>query len=138
MRVKQVSVPLLVTSGGTVRKHASPSPALLDHLASDPRLLESLDWTLHTNNDWDIELNEAFRRTRCDIRSKHPPNSLNYHPHNPNPLGIKPDNQKKKRDKRNHILTPRPTSGFHVPAVRRRDLFYAKLEDQRAAALGQV
>ncbi|KEQ76502.1 cytochrome-c oxidase, subunit VIIa [Aureobasidium namibiae CBS 147.97] len=28
--------------------------------------------------------------------------------------------------------------GFHVPAVRRRDLFYAKLEDQRAAALGQV
>ncbi|KAH9833944.1 cytochrome-c oxidase, subunit VIIa [Teratosphaeria destructans] len=28
--------------------------------------------------------------------------------------------------------------GYHVPAVRRRDLFYAKLEDQRAAAFGQV
>jgi hypothetical protein len=28
--------------------------------------------------------------------------------------------------------------GFHVPAVRRRDLFYAKLEDQRAASMGQV
>jgi len=28
--------------------------------------------------------------------------------------------------------------GFHVPAVRTRDLFYAKLEDQRAVALGQV
>jgi hypothetical protein len=28
--------------------------------------------------------------------------------------------------------------GYHVPAVRRRDLFYAKLEDQRAEALGQV
>ncbi|KAF2155826.1 cytochrome-c oxidase, subunit VIIa [Myriangium duriaei CBS 260.36] len=27
--------------------------------------------------------------------------------------------------------------GYHVPAVRRRDLFYAKLEDQRAEALGQ-
>jgi hypothetical protein len=29
-------------------------------------------------------------------------------------------------------------TGFHVPAVRRRDLFYAKLEDQRAASMGQV
>ncbi|GAB1732362.1 hypothetical protein NU195Hw_g7306t1 [Hortaea werneckii] len=28
--------------------------------------------------------------------------------------------------------------GFHMPAVRRRDLFYAKLEDQRAEALGQA
>lgn len=28
--------------------------------------------------------------------------------------------------------------GFHVPSVRRRDLFYAKLEDQRAEALGQT
>ncbi|CAK3757797.1 cytochrome-c oxidase, subunit VIIa [Lecanosticta acicola] len=28
--------------------------------------------------------------------------------------------------------------GFHVPSVRRRDLFYAKLEDQRADAFGQV
>jgi len=28
--------------------------------------------------------------------------------------------------------------GYHVPAVRRRDMFYAKLEDQRAEALGQV
>ncbi|KAK4626723.1 Cytochrome c oxidase subunit 9, mitochondrial [Fulvia fulva] len=28
--------------------------------------------------------------------------------------------------------------GFHVPSVRRRDQFYAKLEDERAAALGQV
>ncbi|KAI5208285.1 hypothetical protein E4T39_01600 [Aureobasidium subglaciale] len=31
-----------------------------------------------------------------------------------------------------------PTTGFHVPAVRRRDLFYAKLEDERAASLGQA
>jgi cytochrome c oxidase subunit 7 len=31
-----------------------------------------------------------------------------------------------------------PTTGFHVPAVRRRDLFYAKLEDERAAAMGQL
>jgi hypothetical protein len=29
-------------------------------------------------------------------------------------------------------------SGYHVPAVRRRDMFYAKLEDQRAEALGQI
>jgi len=29
-------------------------------------------------------------------------------------------------------------SGYHVPSVRRRDMFYAKLEDQRAAAFGQV
>jgi cytochrome c oxidase subunit 7 len=28
--------------------------------------------------------------------------------------------------------------GYHVPAVRRRDMFYAKLEDQRAEALGQI
>ncbi|KAK5131678.1 hypothetical protein LTR08_000732 [Meristemomyces frigidus] len=28
--------------------------------------------------------------------------------------------------------------GYHIPAVRRRDMFYAKLEDQRAEALGQV
>lgn len=28
--------------------------------------------------------------------------------------------------------------GFHMPAVRRRDMFYAKLEDQRAEALGQA
>ena len=30
------------------------------------------------------------------------------------------------------------TPGYHVPAVRRRDMFYAKLEDQRAEALGQI
>ena len=30
------------------------------------------------------------------------------------------------------------SSGYHVPAVRRRDMFYAKLEDQRAEALGQI
>ena len=28
--------------------------------------------------------------------------------------------------------------GFHVPYVRRRDIFYSRLEDQRAEALGQV
>ncbi len=28
--------------------------------------------------------------------------------------------------------------GYHMPAVRRRDLYYAKLEDQRADALGNV
>lgn len=28
--------------------------------------------------------------------------------------------------------------GFHVPSVRRRDLFYAKLEDQRAEAFSQA
>ncbi|KAJ4309444.1 Cytochrome c oxidase subunit 7A [Neodidymelliopsis sp. IMI 364377] len=27
--------------------------------------------------------------------------------------------------------------GYHVPAVRHRDAFYQKLEDERAAALGQ-
>ena len=27
--------------------------------------------------------------------------------------------------------------GYHVPAVRHRDAFYQKLEDDRAAALGQ-
>ncbi|KAG8625002.1 hypothetical protein KVT40_006753 [Elsinoe batatas] len=27
--------------------------------------------------------------------------------------------------------------GFHVPSVRRRDIFYAKLEDRRAEELGQ-
>ncbi|KAK6429062.1 Cytochrome c oxidase subunit 7A [Oleoguttula sp. CCFEE 5521] len=30
------------------------------------------------------------------------------------------------------------TVRFHMPAVRKRDTFYAKLEDQRAEALGQV
>ncbi|MCJ1383808.1 hypothetical protein MMC17_006922 [Xylographa soralifera] len=29
-------------------------------------------------------------------------------------------------------------SGYHIPATRRRDLFYAKLEDQRAEAAGVV
>lgn len=29
-------------------------------------------------------------------------------------------------------------SGYHVPAVRRRDRFYAKLEQERAKALGQL
>ncbi|OAL52819.1 cytochrome c oxidase family protein-like protein [Pyrenochaeta sp. DS3sAY3a] len=28
-------------------------------------------------------------------------------------------------------------SGYHVPAVRHRDAFYQKIEDERAAALGQ-
>ncbi|KAF2400366.1 cytochrome c oxidase family protein-like protein [Trichodelitschia bisporula] len=28
--------------------------------------------------------------------------------------------------------------GYHVPAVRHRDAFYSKLEDERAKALGQV
>ncbi|KXL47517.1 hypothetical protein M433DRAFT_57750 [Acidomyces richmondensis BFW] len=28
--------------------------------------------------------------------------------------------------------------GYHVPAVRRRDLFYSKLEDERAQAMGQM
>ncbi|TKA76660.1 hypothetical protein B0A55_02598 [Friedmanniomyces simplex] len=28
--------------------------------------------------------------------------------------------------------------GFHIPRTRRRDLFYAKLEDERANAFGQV
>jgi hypothetical protein len=27
--------------------------------------------------------------------------------------------------------------GYHVPAVRHRDAFYQKLEDERASALGQ-
>jgi hypothetical protein len=27
--------------------------------------------------------------------------------------------------------------GYHVPAVRHRDAFYTKLEDERSAALGQ-
>ncbi|KAF2493223.1 cytochrome c oxidase family protein-like protein [Lophium mytilinum] len=27
--------------------------------------------------------------------------------------------------------------GYHVPAVRHRDAFYQKIEDERAAALGQ-
>lgn len=30
-----------------------------------------------------------------------------------------------------------PPEGYHVPAVRHRDAFYQKLEDERAAALGQ-
>jgi hypothetical protein len=29
------------------------------------------------------------------------------------------------------------SKGYHVPAVRHRDAFYQKLEDDRAAALGQ-
>jgi len=29
------------------------------------------------------------------------------------------------------------SEGYHVPAVRHRDAFYQKLEDDRAAALGQ-
>jgi hypothetical protein len=33
----------------------------------------------------------------------------------------------------NHSLTP----GFHVPNVRHRDLYYAKLEDKRAESLGR-
>jgi hypothetical protein len=28
--------------------------------------------------------------------------------------------------------------GYHVPAVRRRDKYYASIEDQRSKALGQV
>jgi len=27
--------------------------------------------------------------------------------------------------------------GFHIPHIRRRDEFYAKLEDERSAAMGQ-
>jgi hypothetical protein len=42
------------------------------------------------------------------------------------------------RECRNNKLTDCQITGFHVPAVRRRDLFYAKLEDQRAAAMGQA
>ena len=30
-------------------------------------------------------------------------------------------------------LVSQASPGYHVPAVRRRDLFYAKLEDERAA-----
>jgi hypothetical protein len=33
-----------------------------------------------------------------------------------------------------HLLT---FQGYHVPAVRHRDAFYQKLEDEREAALGQ-
>lgn len=33
-----------------------------------------------------------------------------------------------------HILI---SEGYHVPAVRHRDAFYQKIEDERAAALGQ-
>ncbi|KAM0715085.1 hypothetical protein Q7P37_009550 [Cladosporium fusiforme] len=36
------------------------------------------------------------------------------------------------------VPLPDTSGGYHVPAVRRRDLFYAKLEDQRAEAAGQV
>ncbi|KAK4995534.1 Cytochrome c oxidase subunit 7A [Elasticomyces elasticus] len=40
------------------------------------------------------------------------------------------------REKRMKLMTE--TTGFHIPAVRKRDTFYAKLEDKRAEALGQV
>ncbi|KAI4915244.1 hypothetical protein J4E85_010368 [Alternaria conjuncta] len=36
------------------------------------------------------------------------------------------------------LLTPVLTiQGYHVPAVRHRDAFYQKLEDERASSLGQ-
>lgn len=43
-----------------------------------------------------------------------------------------------RKETQSERLTQLQTTGYHVPAVRRRDLFYAKLEDQRAEALGQV
>jgi hypothetical protein len=43
------------------------------------------------------------------------------------------------KEERRSLTRILPTiSGYHVPAVRRRDMFYAKLEDQRAEALGQI
>jgi hypothetical protein len=36
------------------------------------------------------------------------------------------------------VILTRISTGYHVPAVRRRDMFYAKLEDQRAEAAGSA
>jgi hypothetical protein len=33
--------------------------------------------------------------------------------------------------------TTNPPQGYHVPAVRHRDAFYQKIEDERARALGE-
>jgi ribosomal protein S15P/S13E len=56
-----------------------------------------------------------------------------------------PHTTTRKSNSNDETFEPRPEkttnsqrTGYHVPAVRRRDLFYAKLEDQRAEALGQV
>jgi hypothetical protein len=46
--------------------------------------------------------------------------------------------KERKKERRSLTWILRTTSGYHVPAVRRRDMFYAKLEDQRAEALGQI
>jgi hypothetical protein len=46
--------------------------------------------------------------------------------------------KERKEERRSLTWILRTTSGYHVPAVRRRDMFYAKLEDQRAEALGQI
>lgn len=41
------------------------------------------------------------------------------------------------RDLMNGRLTQHRITGYHVPAVRHRDRFYAKLEDERMKGIGQ-
>lgn len=37
-----------------------------------------------------------------------------------------------------HVTDHLARKGYHVPAVRRRDIYYSKLEDERARAMGQI
>ncbi|KAI4745140.1 hypothetical protein E4T50_04543 [Aureobasidium sp. EXF-12298] len=54
------------------------------------------------------------------------------------PQHLQKYSERTRKEKEHKRLTEVTNTGFHVPAVRRRDLFYAKLEDERAAALGQL
>ncbi|CAD0090706.1 unnamed protein product [Aureobasidium mustum] len=66
-------------------------------------------------------------------------NTIDYQPTPTYPYTTTAPSAPLSKRKRKNTQTDGPSlSGFHVPAVRRRDLFYAKLEDERAAALGQL
>jgi hypothetical protein len=104
-------------------------------------LWSSLDISLLSNCITSNTLRPSLRQTLVatyDRTNTTPPlhNPLILHT-----ISLEPQDRKRKRKEREEprkLTTSFQQTGFHVPAVRRRDLFYAKLEDQRAAAMGQV